>query len=462
MYVKYLPNTIMMVFLTFTQSPLIRGFPLQRNYSFPPDTYTIKGADEMSEAAPPESPSDTSPSLVSQLQQVHGLTKKKVYGAKPTRQPFIREERVRDKYHRAPAPLMMPPSTSATSPVIQASNRSGRATSRSRADRVLRAGQGSPTDTHSRRQSGWPRRSTRLGSPESDVAGSVSTFSDISPTHPHYSPDMSPPISPTIAIDDTYNIQPSIQSAGTISSMSVNSGILAEPNWLQQQYRVAPQLSPPHSPQFPEFPSAPTMFPFFPGNQLQGPVMDIETMNHDITRIQPPLYLDNTTLAPLTDGLNMNQSIQPKTTRSANRANMIPQSSTLSRLSSPPQDESDKPFTFGKEYVAATAALFNQEVLPSYPNFPSVSPPSEPVRMNLRPEHPPTHGTIHFPPAQQILLPPPSTSTSGAEQSYGSSTPYSRPQEFLQQSVSRESTATLSSSPSSPPGSSSSLMGWAG
>ncbi|KAJ7896287.1 hypothetical protein B0H14DRAFT_2558211 [Mycena olivaceomarginata] len=43
-----------------------------------------------------------SPSLVSQLQQVHGLTKKKVYGTKPARIPFIME-RVRDPYRKAPS-----------------------------------------------------------------------------------------------------------------------------------------------------------------------------------------------------------------------------------------------------------------------------------------------------------------------------------------------------------------------
>ncbi|KAJ7896307.1 hypothetical protein B0H14DRAFT_3853697 [Mycena olivaceomarginata] len=43
-----------------------------------------------------------SPSLVSQLQQVHGLTKKKVYDTKPARIPFIME-RVRDPYRKAPS-----------------------------------------------------------------------------------------------------------------------------------------------------------------------------------------------------------------------------------------------------------------------------------------------------------------------------------------------------------------------
>ncbi|KAF9025632.1 hypothetical protein BDZ89DRAFT_1135296 [Hymenopellis radicata] len=41
---------------------------------------------------PPTSANEP-PSLVAQLQQVHGLTKKKVYGAKPVRAPFFRDEK---------------------------------------------------------------------------------------------------------------------------------------------------------------------------------------------------------------------------------------------------------------------------------------------------------------------------------------------------------------------------------
>ncbi|KAJ7577938.1 hypothetical protein C8J56DRAFT_363022 [Mycena floridula] len=54
---------------------------------------------------PPEQPS-----LVAQLQQVHGLTKKKVYGAKPTRQPFLRDERVKESSRRSSVSLVPPTS----------------------------------------------------------------------------------------------------------------------------------------------------------------------------------------------------------------------------------------------------------------------------------------------------------------------------------------------------------------
>ncbi|KAK0200290.1 hypothetical protein DFS33DRAFT_139604 [Desarmillaria ectypa] len=47
----------------------------------------------------PEPPAEA-PSLVAQLQQVHGLTKKKVYGTKPVRKPFFRDERVTETSRR--------------------------------------------------------------------------------------------------------------------------------------------------------------------------------------------------------------------------------------------------------------------------------------------------------------------------------------------------------------------------
>ena len=81
--------------------------PLRRSsYPNPTENFYSEGFEPVSAPAPNDG--DPPPSLVSQLQQVHGLTKKKVYGAKPARQPFFREERVRDKYRAAPASLTMP------------------------------------------------------------------------------------------------------------------------------------------------------------------------------------------------------------------------------------------------------------------------------------------------------------------------------------------------------------------
>ena len=59
--------------------------------------------------SPHHTDSDTMPSLVTRLQKMHGLTKKKIYGAKPKREPFIREDRARDKDHRMAPVLSIPP-----------------------------------------------------------------------------------------------------------------------------------------------------------------------------------------------------------------------------------------------------------------------------------------------------------------------------------------------------------------
>ncbi|KAJ7086369.1 hypothetical protein B0H15DRAFT_346700 [Mycena belliarum] len=91
----------------------------------PSDMYTTKSLDEVS---------SESPSLVSQLQQFHGLTKKKVYGAKAPRVPFVGDERVRDRYRGTPpASFPIPPENSA--PPLLA--RGSRLRCRTKADRAI-------------------------------------------------------------------------------------------------------------------------------------------------------------------------------------------------------------------------------------------------------------------------------------------------------------------------------------
>ena len=48
------------------------------------------------------------PSLVSSLQKMHGLSWKKKYGTRMSRQPFVREELVRAKYRQALTPHPYP------------------------------------------------------------------------------------------------------------------------------------------------------------------------------------------------------------------------------------------------------------------------------------------------------------------------------------------------------------------
>ncbi|KAF9074267.1 hypothetical protein BDP27DRAFT_1359763 [Rhodocollybia butyracea] len=97
----------------------------------------------------PQAPSASSeeealPSLVTQLQQdvyqMHGLTKKKVYGTKPKRRPFVSAEVYREHPRKA----------SSLSPVLPSdTNHGGRVTSPSLIDRASRVSQNGTPLSHS-------------------------------------------------------------------------------------------------------------------------------------------------------------------------------------------------------------------------------------------------------------------------------------------------------------------------
>lgn len=76
--------------------------PVHRHQTFPLE------AMRSSPEAPPTPQGVAPPSLVSSLQKIHGLSRKKVYGTQTPRQPFFREEPVRAKYRQAPTPLSIP------------------------------------------------------------------------------------------------------------------------------------------------------------------------------------------------------------------------------------------------------------------------------------------------------------------------------------------------------------------
>ena len=179
--------------------------PPRRN-SYPLDNFYPEATQEHSSAAAPAE-GDEAPRLVHQLQQVHGLTKKKVYGTKPARQPFFKEERVQHKYRPPPAPLTMPMTMVDQS--MPSPTAGGRALSQSRADRLSRLSQASPTDPHSRRQPTWARRGSRFSTPEADNLSWPITpsghINDHSPGNSSYvSSDLSSPVTPATTIDDVY------------------------------------------------------------------------------------------------------------------------------------------------------------------------------------------------------------------------------------------------------------------
>ncbi|KAG7085567.1 hypothetical protein E1B28_003123 [Marasmius oreades] len=89
--------------------------------------------------SPVQSPQEPIPSLVSQLQQFHGLTKKKVYGARPIRKPFVSGE----VYHGDPVNRKSLSLSPESSP-LTTTNHGGKASSPSTYDRSTRR-YGSPS-----------------------------------------------------------------------------------------------------------------------------------------------------------------------------------------------------------------------------------------------------------------------------------------------------------------------------
>lgn len=408
---------------------------------------------------PSDSQADLSaPSLVTRLQQWHGLTKKKVYGTKPARQPFFRDERIREKYRVVPTPLAIPPSVSTTSPITPIPSRDPRNASRPTTNRIRRLGdknlQGSPTDVNSRRQSPWPRRGSRLSSPESDAClsspTSVSTYSTMSPVLPihhdfdYFSSNVSSPVSPPA--DATYITQPGPQSVGTSLLMPLDSGVsLTEPSWLQNQYSPVTPLSQETSSVFPSQRQLP------PLQAGQGSMLNSGSM---IPHIIPH---HSSSYPPFSEPQLPNLSVGPGSTSgkkggNRSRSEPMPVAST-SRPITPPIDDGDRPFIFNPEYEAATAARL-EEVLQgsSTYRYPVPPPRNKPIEANVR----------LAPPTQRSRPSSPSPLSSHMALSYTESTPYSHPYELLPNATQPPSSIDANLPASYSFYSSSSLTGWAG
>ncbi|TFK24476.1 hypothetical protein FA15DRAFT_687476 [Coprinopsis marcescibilis] len=201
--------------------PRRNTFPLDTCYTDPHHT------DAQYAPTPPEM--EPSPTLVTQLQQVHGLTKKKVYGAKPQQQPFCSEERYdeQNRNERVAISLSMGLSDGHAPQLPPAS---GRVQSLSRIDRMAR-NQAGPTDVKARRNLGWSGRGSRVSSPDSDPLRSptsVAGYTDISPaTAPYMTSALSSPVSPA-SLDEYYGAH----SAST----TLVSTPAPDPTWLHNGY----------------------------------------------------------------------------------------------------------------------------------------------------------------------------------------------------------------------------------
>lgn len=387
------------------------------------------------------------PSLVAHLQQAHGLTKKKVYGTKPTRQPFLH---ARAKYRRAPKPLAIPPSLSETAPGAVAHLEG--LPSRSQYDHHLlsvKGPQASRTHRHSpsRRRSSWSRRGLRLSSPEIDASlsspTSVSTYSTVSPVLPML-PDIDQ-LSETLSHHMTMSAdglsEPNLDSVGMCSLRLLDPAArLMEPTWLQSQYLSGlPLFSP----------SSQLSVSVVPGDGITNKDGSITPQSHLI----PPchsasLVSHHTPLLPpgsnLPSGLGRPSNI-------INEQPVFP----LSQVAMPPAvNDGDTPFIFDAEYEAAVAARV-EGLLHSSPNllYPMPSFRNKQYAMPVSLPNPPQNNP--YPLTLVPLLPASPTSGARTDQ-----------QNMLYAEFNQampERAAVLYKSPSETcKGGSSSLTGWAG
>ncbi|KAG6809438.1 hypothetical protein H0H92_000248 [Tricholoma furcatifolium] len=356
----------------------------------------------------PEAPQ----SLVAQLQQVHGLTKKKVYGAKPVPLPFVREERVHQGLPNVPTPLVIP-----SAKASQRHAGGGRAVSTSKAARVSRMSQNSPTELQSRRP-GMPRRNSRMSSPEVDPYPSASSFP--------VPPNIPSPVSP-IPLSNLYAHQSPIVPSQA-ESINAEWGPLQSKTMLQSQSQPClsqsyflPYTAPPQSlaeswqdngiPISPQFNGvSPAVIVPFHSHALRGsPTRSSAIDRHVSTDLEDAKPLAR-------------------------------------RLSYTADDE---PFTIPAEFVAATAAMFKAEVLPDYPElqteFPDVIPPRRAFFIAQDQSDSPSPSSAYDP--GELYNNAPREECLSLSQKYSARPPSSQ---------------GLSYATSYSPGSSSSLTGWAG
>jgi hypothetical protein len=73
---------------------------------YPPDP--VRSLQESSPSTSKHRPDAVTPSLVTRLQKMHGLTKKKIYGSQLTHEPFIQDEPAHGEYLQVAPPPSVP------------------------------------------------------------------------------------------------------------------------------------------------------------------------------------------------------------------------------------------------------------------------------------------------------------------------------------------------------------------
>jgi hypothetical protein len=214
------------------------------------------------------------------------MTKKKIYGAQPTREPFFRDdERVRGKYRQGPTPLAIPSSPPSTTKAANLTNRDARraaSRSRVRSQSVSSKATSNESRPHPRRHS-HSRRTSRVSSPESPegvnlqsptsaVLPSIADVRHIAHDFPNNIPSAVAPIAGSL-----YASSPRSDSISEMSGQMPQSTdiSLAESLWLHTSYNS------------PALPSLPPAHPAAISCLLQGG-SDF-TVTSDDFRMQPPV-----------------------------------------------------------------------------------------------------------------------------------------------------------------------------
>lgn len=373
--------------------------PLLRNYTYPPDP--VGSSHESDSTAQEDS---TTPSLVTRLQKMHGLSKKKIYGSQ-LREPFICDA-PRDKYSQTPTSLSIPPPLPFLPNMTQSTSADSRVPSKSKPERHRRLSAKSPLSINPPESVGsaasrnsWFRRNSRPNLPTDSSSGSYPS----SPTSvSSYSANS--PVLPTPHEVDCL-------AAGTANLVSAPW----EPTWLRdqtEQYSSATTIHGDAAP-FSSTYDQGTTSPVYSGYPLQAPSL--------------PLSL----------------TAQGHYT-STGASKLIAKSNVPIELPAR-SDDGDKPFILCPEYEAAAAARF-QAIFQTPARKPNITP------MNLYLDS----GSVNHPSAYYTsLIARPPTKAPLADFSYADPQ-HAVPQPFIPQLIMGQSSSVPQTSGTS------SLEGWDG
>ncbi|KAF9244475.1 hypothetical protein BU15DRAFT_71459 [Melanogaster broomeanus] len=301
-----------------TSSTTIRP-SVQRHQTFPQDPQRTTPGN------PAPLQVGSTPSLVTSLQKVHGLSRKKLYGTQPPRQPFVREEPVRTKYRHAPTPLSIPAGGQTPE--------DGHAVGKNKVERTRRADRSSYIGgvldfTFPGRKSPW--NCSRLSSPDmgsvpSSPTTSLSSHHGTSPTIPTY-PELAgfPVTPPTTSMTFSPDMM-SMSDASFSTPMNV-----CDPSG--GYFSVSPSLQTPLSAILPIPSQGPAWTP------LTKPVNSPQSSNQEARN----------RLAPLQNLNAMSNKYRLDTMSNEPRSG--------NRVSQKVKDAGDVPFIFTPELEAATAA----------------------------------------------------------------------------------------------------------